>query len=367
MRITITIPAIVAGGAERVAVVMANDWAAKGWSVTILTMDNGQHPPFFALHPTIEHRALGVLNTSRTPIDALVANQRRIAVLRKAIRASTPDVVLSFMDRTSVVTLLATQGLGIPVIASEQNNPYATQIGQMWEALRWLTYHRAARVAVQSERLINYFPPGVRRRIRVMPNPVSLPPGRAQAEPGGQHGAAHTILALGRLVKQKGFDYLLTAFAQVAHRHPQWSLEIWGEGELRPQLEQLRDQLGLHDRAQLPGITPEPLAIMRRADLFVLSSRHEGFPTVLTEALATGLPVIAFDCLSGPREIIRDGVDGVLVPDGDVAALAATMDRLMTDKQARLALAARAPDVLERFSMERVMGMWETLINEVVC
>jgi len=366
MRVTITIPAIVAGGAERITVVMANDWAAKGWCVTLLTMDSGQQPPFFALHPTIVHRSLGILNTSRNPIDALVANQRRIATLRKAICTSTPDVVISFMDRTNVITLLATQGLGIPVIASEQNNPYAMQIGYVWEALRWIAYHRAARVVVQSDRLVSYFPLGVQRKTRVMPNPVSLPTGKTRGTGRERREATYTILALGRLVRQKGFDYLLEAFSQIAHRHPQWSLEIWGEGEIRPQLEQLRDQLGLHGRAHLPGITSEPLTIMHRADLFVLSSRYEGFPTVLTEALAAGLPVIAFDCLSGPREIIRDGIDGVLVPDGNVTALANAMDGLMSDEQARANLAARSPEVLERFSMGRVMGMWESLIREVV-
>ena len=173
------------------------------------------------------------------------------------------------------------------------------------------------------------------------------------------------VVAMGRLVKQKGFDLLLKAFGQCAAKHAGWSLVIVGEGHERQCLEALAADLGIQDRVRLAGLVKEPVSILRGADIFVMSSRYEGFPNALLEAMACGLAVISTDCATGPRDIICDGVDGVLVLPNDVGSLAAAMDRLMADKVERQRLGAKALAVTERFSGEKIMKQWDELLLQV--
>jgi glycosyltransferase involved in cell wall biosynthesis len=174
------------------------------------------------------------------------------------------------------------------------------------------------------------------------------------------------IVAMGRLDHQKGFDILLDAFSRVRDRCPEWRLHIFGEGPLRTELEELVDKLGLTASVRLPGWTQDPFSEFKHGDLFVLSSRFEGFPNVLCEAMACGMPVIATDCPRGPREIVRPGVDGLLVPPEDVHALALAMHRLMCDEVERRRLASRAAEVASRFAPDKVMGLWEELLSTVI-
>lgn len=345
--------------------IMANAWAEKGWQVTLFTLDDGVEPPFYDLHPAVFYQPLRLAQTSATIVQGVLHNLKRLRILRQAIQEKAPHVVISFMDMPNVLTLLATQGLSIPVIVSERIDPAHHPIGQAWTLLRRWTYPLCAGLVIQSQSALSYFSVKVQRRARVIPNPVPLPRGSKPAPEPTCDTKTKTVIAMGRLSEQKGFDLLLRAFAQVAHQHPAWSLVIWGDGAQRSDLERLRQAWGLQGRVSFPGVTAQPLEEMQRADLFVLSSRYEGFPNVLCEAMACGLPVISFDCPSGPHEIVTHDVDGVLVPPEDVDSLAAAMARLMSSEPERQRLARRARGVTQRFAVPHVMEMWEKLVAEV--
>lgn len=361
MRLTLVIASLEAGGAERVLVTLANHWASQGWSIVLLSFDDGSEPPFYDLNPHIQHRPLALSSDSRSLAEGVLNNLHRLSTLRRAIQDSRPHVVLSFVDRTNVLTLLATLGLEIPIVISERTDPACHRIGRGWEALRWLAYRRCARLVTQSRAAMSYFPPSLQRRTHIIPNPVASAPARAAR---ARSESARTLLALGRLSEEKGFDMLIRAFSSLAPTHPAWTLTIWGEGVQRKALERQCDELSLRDRIRLPGRTNAVTEVLSEADLFVMSSRYEGFPNALCEAMASGLPVVSFDCPSGPREIIRDGIDGVLVPTGDVEALARALEALMDDETRRKTLAARARDVVERFSIESVARMWDQVLQE---
>ncbi len=364
MQLTLVIYSLTSGGAERVMSIIANYWAAKEWAITLLTMDDGSVPPFYNLDSRIKHIPLGIARSSPNLLVALWNNLKRIWTLRSVIIKSKPDAVISFLDTTNVLTILATQGLKIPVIVDEQIHPAMLPCGRTWEILRQWTYTRADRVVAITTRALNYFSPQIQSRGCVIPNPaLSVDLGE-----NSSHKLLYKpcIIAMGRLEEQKGFDLLLQAFAQLKDRYPDWKLLVLGEGSLRSHLESLRDRLGLADRVDLRGVVKNPHEFLKQADIFVMSSRFEGFPNALCEAMACGLPVISTDCPSGPQEIIRDGVDGILVPNEDVSALVAAMERLISDEGERKRLAVRASEVTERFGIEKIMGMWEALLREVI-
>lgn len=363
-RVALVISSLEAGGAERVISTMANHWAERGRDVCVITIESADRD-FYQLDPRVRRTALGAAGHSDSIREAVANNVRRIGRLRAAIRDADPDAVISFLTSTNVLAIIAGGLARVPVIVSERVDPTQEPAPRFWSRLRRMVYPRAHAVVVQTPEVRAWaeaFLPS--ERVRAIPNPVRLPPEAFRDEPAADTLRGHRVVAIGRLHRQKGFDTLVRAFAKCHAKEPEWSLTLVGEGEERPHLEALAADLGVAAAVEMPGRVQNPFIVLRRADLFVLSSRYEGFPNVLLEAMAVGTAVIATDCRSGPARIVRHGVDGVLVPPDDVDAMADAMATLMHDDQRRRALGARAVEVTERFSMDRVMSEWERLVAQ---
>lgn len=364
MRLTLTISDISTGGAQRVMSILANYWAKRGWQITLLTMNAESEKPFYDLHPAITYRPLGIAGDSSNIIQLLRNNFTRIAVLRKAIKSSAPHVVISFMERMNILVYLSILKLNLPIFVCQHSNPGKTCQSGIWKFLRNFAYGGATRLIVLTQSAQSYFSPAIQQHTVVIPNPLFIQDNGHEEITGKDTGnSKKTLIAMGRMDEDKGFDILLKAFAKVFQKQPEWSLVIWGDGPLLSSLKKLRDELGLGIKVRFPGVTRQPYEKFGESDLFVLSSRTEAFPMVLLEAMACGLPVISYDCPSGgAREIIREGIDGILVPPEDIDALSKTLDDLMSDKEKRDRLAKRAPEVIERFGLEKIMIMWEKII-----
>jgi GalNAc-alpha-(1->4)-GalNAc-alpha-(1->3)-diNAcBac-PP-undecaprenol alpha-1,4-N-acetyl-D-galactosaminyltransferase len=360
VRLTLVVSSLGPGGAERVVATLANAWARRGCAVTLLTLDDGTRPPFYLLDPLIRHIPLARTAVSHGWTEGLARNLGRIRVLRRAIRASRPDAVLSFTDTTNVLTLCASRLSRWPVVASEHSDPERQPLPAAWKRLMLVSYRWAAAIVTPNRETLAWFPPGVRARMHVIPNPVLA----GVAAPGavGERGG-RLIVSIGRLSEEKGHDRLLEAFAGVAAARPGWRLLIAGDGPLRGEIEALRDRLGLRERVDLPGLVQNVDRLLAQADLYVLASRREVFPMALCEAMASGVPAVVMEYLPGVREIVRDGVDGVVVRAGDVPALAAAMARLMDDPPERRRLGARAVEVVQRYGVDRVLGLWDELLD----
>jgi GalNAc-alpha-(1->4)-GalNAc-alpha-(1->3)-diNAcBac-PP-undecaprenol alpha-1,4-N-acetyl-D-galactosaminyltransferase len=335
----------------------------KGHNVTVITV-YGEDSDFYALPKGAHRIALGIEGNSATVIHGLANNLQRLRILRRAIKSTRPDVVISHIHRTNIMTILAVGKTPLPVFVVEHNDPGMNPAGKIWETLRRRTYPRARKLVSVSHGVDKQFSWLPAEQRTVIHNPLELLDEPAPNESTNEtNPRVSWITAMGRLTAQKGFDLLLQAFAKASPHYPNWRLMIIGEGELRGQLEQLSEKLGLAKAVSFAGLLANPLPALRNSKLFAMASRFEGFPYAALEAMACGLPVIYTDCPSGPREIIRDGVDGLLVPNGDVAALAAAMERLMSDDAERDRLAARSPEVLERFGTDKIIAQWEELLK----
>lgn len=207
---------------------------------------------------------------------------------------------------------------------------------------------------------------GYRRELPDARRLVCIPNALPELAGGPADPAARTVLAAGRLVRQKGFDLLLDAWEQVVADHPGWTLRIYGGGPWRQRLQRRIDRRGLSSSAFLMGRTGDIGTAMAKASIFVLSSRYEGLPLVLLEAMSKGLGVVSFDCPTGPRELLTDSVDGLLVKDGDVPALASAIGRMMDDQGLRARLGEQAIGAMARYTPEAVGAEWEALLDDLV-
>lgn len=370
MRLLVFIYSLGGGGAERVTAHLANYWAEKGWEVTIVTLAP-QNEDSYSLSAAVRHIELDLAGESGNNLIGLGRNLRRVLALRRILRRIRPDIAMGVMAHASVLLALASCGLkNISSLGLERIYPPQYPLGFLWERLRSYCYARLTAVAVQSSEGAVWLKTHTHaKQVAVIPNSVQWPlPSqlpRLDIRDGYPPGKK-MLLAAGRLASQKQFDLLVSSFQSLASLHPDWTLVILGEGPLRPALEVQVSAAGLAQRVFLPGRAGNMGDWYERADLFVLSSRFEGFPNALVEAMAYGLPVVSFDCDTGPRDIIRHKVDGLLVPPGSEAGLTQALDQLMGDESLRQNFARKAMDVRERFSEERITDMWEALFRKIV-
>jgi glycosyltransferase involved in cell wall biosynthesis len=364
------VPSLSGGGAERVTANLANYWAGKGWKIAIVTLSPmGQDA--YALDPAITRISLNMLSPSKNLAHGLLQNLNRVRRLRKVLLGIRPEVAVAAMDVSSATLALAARGLTNTVpVGRLQIHPPCESKKAVWKGIESMAYGQLSALTALTRQTAAWLAANTNaKRIEVIPNPIQLPlPENGQriepeslCKPG-----RNLLLAAGRLAPQKGFDLLIEAFGKLSERHPNWDLAIVGQGPERSRLEMEISESGLKQRVLLPGWAGNVADWYGRADLYVMSSRYEGFPNALAEAMAHGLPAVSFDCDTGPKDIIRDGTDGFLVPKEDAGALVAALDRLMGDADLRTQFKGAAIEIRDRYSIHRVAQMWECLFEELL-
>jgi glycosyltransferase involved in cell wall biosynthesis len=369
MKVLIFTYSLQGGGAERVAANMANHWDEKGWRVTVVTI-SGVGTDFYRLNPSVHRVSLNLDQESSSLIVGLYRNLARVISLRKILKQERPDIALSLMWSCNILLSLASCGIaGLTTIGSEHTHPPKAKIGLLWGGIRKLLYGRLSAVTALTNQTATWIKENTSaKRVAVIQNAIKWP--MSQSEPiispaeKGFRSEDKVIISVGRLVKLKQMNALIDAFSMVCRDYPDWRLAILGEGPERVALESQIRRAGLGDRIALVGMVGNVGEWYELADLCVMTSKYEGLGNTLIEALSYEVPALSFDCDTGPREIIRDGIDGYLIPPDDVGLLAKKLGEIMGDSDHRKRLSERAKEARSRFSLDAISSQWEALFSE---
>lgn len=369
LKILLFINNLAGGGAERVVATLADFWIRHGREVTVVTL-GPEKDDFYSLDRRVCRVSLHLAGQSRGAWDGLRQNVQRILALRRLLRQIEPTVAIAVMSTPNVLLAFASCGLAnLCTIGSEHCYPPHAPLGRVWGILRRKMYGQLSAVIALTRESAEWITThSSAKRVAVIPNAALWPlpdnPPAIFPQACVSFGR-RLLLAVGRLEVVKNADALIRAFAQLAKKYPDWDLVILGEGSERPMLEAIIKDKALATRVFMPGIVGNVGTWYVRADLYAMTSRSEGFPNALVEAMSYGLPAISVDCDTGPRDIIRDGIDGLLVPPNNPTALVDALDRVMGDAAFRGQLATRARDARGRFSIEKIAGMWDALFQEL--
>ncbi|MCT2594614.1 glycosyltransferase family 4 protein [Streptomyces sp. N2-109] len=376
------------GGTIRTVFNQANHMAAAGHDVEIVSVERRREEPQFGLDDRVRITTLIDLRqgaapeTGRGPLARYRASRRAVDVeegprhippgefLNDRFNRHVEKTVIGYLRTVRGGVLVSTRpGLnilvslhaprGVVLVAQDHMN-LGVYTKDVQRAIRshYRRFHAVAVLTHADREDYEALLPGT--RIVRIPNAV-----HSMEQQPADYGS-RVAVAAGRLFPQKAFDKLVLAFAQVVERHPDWQLRIFGTGELKDELRALIEEHHLYNHVFLMGHTSELDDELARGSLYVLSSRFEGLPMVMIEAMTHGLPVVSFDCPTGPAEVITDGKEGLLVPPRQVEGLADAMAQLMDDEGLRADMGAAALATSHSYAPEVVHPQWEALFEELL-
>lgn len=350
-KIDFIISSLHGGGAERVMVSLANEFVERGYLINLITFSD---PDVFEIDPKVKRIRL---HNGKIKNHTLRCFFNLLKYYRN--KKKRPDVIISFIHGTNLISIIVAYLLRIKVIASEHTN-HTVNKARKTKFARKYVYRYANFVTVLTSFDLKYY---FKNRVKavVVPNPVSF---EVNNENIGEK--ENVILAAGSLDRYdgKGFENLLYLLQSVFKKHPDWKLKIVGDGKVGLKyLESVVSKLHLENNVEFPGFIKDISQIMRSSDIYVLSSKYEGLPMVLIEAMSQGMACIAYDCVTGPSDIITHEEDGLLIEDQNDVKMAEGISTLIENEELRKRLAAKALKSVSRFHMDKIITAWEGLFK----
>lgn len=341
-------------GTERVLATLVNELAERGYSITIASCQNGLSSAF-KLHKNIKLDTLRGEQVS----NPLLRKFNNIKRLRHICKQTKFDIIVC-VDVTLCLYLPFVNINRSKVVAWEHFSYDVIFGSKLQKIARKFSARYADALVVLTKADLNCYINNEKhiKNIVHINNPIDITQNIKYKE------EKKTVLAVGRLEYEKGFDLLLQSWKLIEPHHPEWCLKIVGDGSKRSELEALSKELNLHN-VSLIGYTSNIQGEYETADIFVCSSRSEGFGMVLIEAQAYGVPVISFDCPIGPGEIIQDGENGILVENGETQKLAQAIEKLINDKELRKLLIKYGKYTVMKFDSKVIASQWENLFQNL--
>ena len=366
-----------AGGVERVLTLKANYLAEHdGYDITIVLTEGKDKPLFYALSPKIKvinldinFEELWTCGFMKKMFVYLTKQRRFKRQLTALLMQLRPDITVSLLRREiNFITQIkdGSKKVGeLHINRSHYRNFEAGDANAVKNLFARYWMHSLVGKLKRLDRLVVLTEKDREawmelNNVVAIPNPLSFVPTSVSPL------TAKRVVAVARYSHEKGIDLLLQAWAKVQSRHTDWMLEVYGDGDTTPYIRQMQSLSIDASRCRLNGRTDNVEKVYCQSSIYVLSSRFEGFGMVIVEAMACGLPVVAFDCPWGPRSIIRDGEDGLLVENGHTDALADTLSRVMGDSTLRSTLARNARRNVERFRIEQIAERWKQLFESTI-
>ncbi len=354
MKVDFIIGRLGKGGAERVMATLSNHFSKMGHQVRIVTFDD--KPDGYELHEDIERIRLTKKSISNIKLNRLLG---LFSFYKK--KNKQPDIAISFLTFTNLISILACFLRGVPIIASEHNNHTHTPKPTWLLKITWNYVYRLARhVTVLTDFDLDFFK-NKKAKVVVMPNPSSF-----ENIDTNTHTRENVILAVGSLnrIQHKGFDNLIAIMAKVLPQHPEWKLKIAGGGDQSNLkiLEGLVQKGNLEKQIEFLGYCDNVRELMRKSSIYVLSSRFEGLPMVLLEAMSQGMACIAFNCITGPSNMITHQVNGILVTDQDMNEMVEQLKLLIINEEQRVELGSKAIYSLDDYKIQRIYEKWKELL-----
>lgn len=364
-RVVVFVSGLGSGGAERTAVHICGWLLAAGHEVSLLTL-SAEQADFYKTPEGVFRTGLDLQRPSHGLIAPVLANFRRWLAVRRYVRARGANVVLSLGDRSNVLMLLATLGVDCRKIISDRTDPVSAPLTRGWGLLRRVAYPLATLHIAQSKYVVAWIDenfPGLCST--VIGNAATMTSsGGVRAD--SDRSRPFELIAVGRLTRAKGIDLLLKSFALARNETDrELRLTLVGDGEDRAALEDHAKEMGLGCDVRFAGRVPDVATWLCKADAYVLSSRWEGFPNALIEAMAVGLPVIAARCRGGVEDILGDEKEryGLEFSPGNVEELADCIVRMAMDDELRQRLARCALERAADYSSERVASAWREVVE----